>query len=166
MEPDVPLEPSVPDEPLDPELPDEPSIPEVPEVPSVPELPDEPSLPLDPELPDAPLVPDDPELPDEPLPPPPVAVIPVTLIVLPLLSLNCKVEDPLKYVPPVKYVSVPWKILQLAFSLVNPPIPSIVDPVHAEIIATPAGLFPLIVVPNSDWTTVPVVPVALDHNVS
>lgn len=47
-------------------------------------------------------------------------------------------------------MSVPWNILQLALLFVNPPIPSIVEAVHADINTTPAGLFPLTVVPNSD----------------
>ena len=55
-------------------------------------------------------------------------------------------------------------ILHLAFALVVPLTPSIVDPVQTSTNAIPAAELALTVVPKSDWTTVgppiPVDPVA------
>jgi len=57
-----------------------------------------------------------------------------------LFSYNCKVVDAEKYVPPVITVSLRLATFHLAFSLVTPLTPSIVDPVHAFINALPASL--------------------------
>jgi hypothetical protein len=54
-------------------------------------------------------------------------------IVPPVLLNKSKVVIAEKYVPPVIWTSVPLNILHLAFSVVTPLTPSIVDPVQAAI---------------------------------
>jgi hypothetical protein len=57
-----------------------------------------------------------------------------------LFSYNCKVVVAEKYVPPVITVSLRLATFHLAFSLVTPLTPSIVDPVHAFTNAVPASV--------------------------
>jgi hypothetical protein len=57
-----------------------------------------------------------------------------------LFSYNCKVVVAEKYVPPVITVSFIFATFHLAFSLVTPLTPSIVDPVHAFNKIVPASV--------------------------
>jgi Fe2+ transport system protein B len=56
------------------------------------------------------------------------------------LSYNCNVVVAEKYVPPVITVSFIFAIFHLAFSLVTPLTPSIVEPVHALTKIVPASV--------------------------
>jgi hypothetical protein len=65
-----------------------------------------------------------------------------------LFSYNCKVVVAEKYVPPVIRVSFIFATFHLAFSLVTPLTPSIVDPVHAFKNKVPASVLSSHVHPN------------------
>ena len=84
------------------------------------------------------------------VPPVTVPVNPVIVTVPPSLSYKAKDVVAEKYVPPVIAVSFKLAILHLAFSLVTPLIPSIVEPVQAFIRAVPPAVSFNTEYPNSD----------------
>ena len=101
-----------------PDVPFSPLVPEVPLAPLVPFVPDKPEVPLVPEV---------------PVPPPP-DVNPVIDTVTPSFLYKSNVVVDEKYVPPVTYMSVAEEyFLHLAFGLVTPLTPSIVEPVQVSI---------------------------------